>query len=88
MVDAACYLNTWEVEVGGLGVHGQPWLYSEFKASLSNLSSEPCLEERAKGRKERSFKKKSSKRLVNTSVVATLLWFQWPMSREKECACL
>lgn len=44
MVDAACYLNTWEVEVGGLGAHDQPCLYSEFKASLSNLSSEPCLE--------------------------------------------
>lgn len=27
-------INFWEVEKGGSGILGQPWLYSEFKANV------------------------------------------------------
>jgi hypothetical protein len=32
----ACNISTQEIEAGGLGVQGQPWLYSEFLASLGD----------------------------------------------------
>lgn len=31
----------WEVEAGGLGIHSQSWLYSEFKDSLGYMIP-PC----------------------------------------------
>lgn len=40
----ACALCTWEVEAGGLGVQGYPWLCSNFAASLGYIR--PCLKQR------------------------------------------
>ena len=31
----ACKHSTWDVEAGGLGVLGHPWLHIEFVASMS-----------------------------------------------------
>jgi hypothetical protein len=37
MVPNAYNLNTWEVQVGGPGILGHPWLQSEFEASLGYI---------------------------------------------------
>ena len=36
-----CHPSTWEMEAGGSGVQGHPWLHSEFEASLGYMR--PCL---------------------------------------------
>lgn len=32
-----CHYSTWEVEAGGSGVQGYPWLQGKFKVSLGYL---------------------------------------------------
>lgn len=38
MVAHTCNPNSWEMEVGGLGVHGHPWLYIWFEISLGYIN--------------------------------------------------
>lgn len=41
LVAYACSPSTQEVDAGGLGVHGHPWLHSKLEASLGHMRPIP-----------------------------------------------
>lgn len=67
----ACYPSTQQVEAGGLGVQGYPWLSSKFEASLDYVRI--CLQN------QKAEVNAVQKRMESALILETSKQLSWPL---------